>query len=57
MDSTGFLNFLTSRDTIEDPEVERVITEENELVQIIEDGFLLPGFYTIDPKIKIRASR
>lgn len=29
----------------------------NMLVQIIEDGFLLPGFYIIDPKIRIRSNR
>ena len=56
MDSTGFLNFLSSRDTIEDPEVERVITEEDETVQIIEDT-LVPDKQepdrTIIPEIKI----
>ena len=56
MDSTGFLNFLSSGDIIEDPEVERIITEGKETVEIIEKSLetdIQEPVTTTIPEIKI----
>ncbi len=56
MDSTGFLNFLSSRELVEDPEVERIITEDNDPVQVVEktqDTYILEPATNIVPDITI----
>ena len=36
MDSTGFLNFLSSRDVVEKPEIQRVLVDEDKIDQTVE---------------------
>jgi len=56
MDSTGFLNFLSSKENVTDPEIERIITEEEDRVKISEEPLTIttsdPVTTTI-PEIKI----
>ena len=35
MDSTGFLNFLSSREVVEKPEIQRVLADEDKINQTI----------------------
>ena len=38
MDSTGFLNFLSSREVIEKPEIQRVLVDEDIVTQTVENS-------------------
>lgn len=56
MDSTGFLKFLSNRELIENPEIKRIFSEEEDKVQIIEnsiDTSTPDPSTTITPEIKI----
>ncbi|MCK5154500.1 MAG: GerMN domain-containing protein, partial [Spirochaetales bacterium] len=56
METTGFLNFLSSREQKEDPEIERIITEEDETAITVENSLdtnTQEPVTTITPEIKI----
>lgn len=54
MKSTGFLNFLSLRETPEDPKIERIIVEENEKTTVVEVPSETPEPETkVTPEIEI----
>lgn len=56
MDSTGFLNFLSSRELIEEPEVERLVTEEEQIIETPQDTNSQETVKSIEPEIQIDIS-
>ena len=56
MDSTGFLNFLSSREIVEKPEIQRVLVDEDKIDQTVEkssENSIPQAVSVVEPEITI----